>query len=285
MISLYLDYLKSVKAIVEGAKRLSVNRLPLRNIDDINIYDYNDEQIKQIASSFKKNKIKISLLDINVTHDIYQPVEILKIASICKEFGCRNVVINMPLTNDLAKEKTQLQKVIKSLLEEAKKEKIKLIFHPNYEINSAYHAYLIKEIKDVSFSFNPGLCYEKHRSITTFYRLLKKRLEVVMLYDVNVDKVPALLGYGKALILDILDKLEKDKFKGQIFYDSNLEEYIERREKAHKRRFRFPFFRKKKLRQAHLEMDEQLRLKEEDKMDYVSLLSSQLRFLNHYKKN
>lgn len=283
MISLYLDELLTIEKIVEAANTLSVRRIPLRNIEGNNLYNLDEGEILEVDQRLKEGRIRVDVIDIDVSYDLYHVIDVEKIFLISKILGCRNVLIKMPDFTNFDAEKEQLLLVIRNLLNQFRRERINVSFHVNYEIDSAYLAFLIKEINNLTFSFNPGKCYENDKSITTYYRLLRRSIENVILYDVDKDKKPALLGYGKALVLDVIDKLILDKYRGQIYYDSNLITYVETKN-APKKGFFSRLFKSKK-RISHQKMDEILRLDEHDEVELVALLSSQLQLLNRYKRS
>lgn len=283
MISLYLDELQTIEKIIEAANTLSVRRIPLRNIDNKNIYNYEEDKILEFDQRLKESRIRVNVIDIDASYDLYEVIDIEKIFLICKILNCKNVLIKMPKFSNFDAEKDQLLLVINDLIDQFRKERLNLSFHINYELNSAYIAFLIKEIPEIKFSFNPGECYENDKSITTYYRLLRRNIENVILYDIDEDKKPALLGYGKALVLDVIDKLIIDKYRGCIYYDSNLIAYVEAK-KEPKKGFFTRFFKRKK-RNTYRKMDAILRLDEDDEVELVTLLSSQLQLLNKYKRS
>lgn len=283
MISLYLDELQTIEKIIEAANTLSIRRIPLRSIENKNIYHYDEGKILEFDQRLKESKIRVNVIDIDVIYDLYEVIDIEKIFLICKILGSRNVLIKMPEFSNFDAEKDQLLLVIRDLIEQFRRERLNLSFHINYEINSAYLAFLLKEVTDIKFSFNPGKCYENDKSITTYYRLLRRSIENVVLYDIDEDKKPALLGYGKALVLDVIDKLIIDRYKGSIYYDSNLIAYVEAKKEPKKGFFARLFKGKKRI--SYRKMDAILRLDEDDEVELVTLLSSQLQLLNKYKRS
>lgn len=283
MISAYLDELKTIDEVVHAANELLLKRIPIRNIYSKNIYDASAEELEEIQRVLKNKKIRVSLVDIDKEYDLYNTVDVKKIGEISKILGSRNVLIKMPRLTNFEAEKDQLITVVKDLLQQFRKEKLEVSFHVNYAINSGYLAYLIKEVKDLRFSYSPAECYINDKSITTYYRLLKERISNVVLYDVDKDKKPALIGYGKALILDIIDKLNIDKYKGDIYYDSNLGSYAKAKKESQEEGFFKKLFSRKK-RKSHQSIDEKLRLEEDEEVDFINLLSKQLKIIHKYQK-
>lgn len=283
MISAYLDELVTIEEIVHAANELSIKRIPLRNVENQNIYFISDEKIKEIDKTLKLNKIRVELIDIDKEYDLYDYFDMRKIASICKTLGCKTVLLKLPVLTNFDAEKEQLVIFLNNLLQEFKKEKLELLFHVNYIINSGYIAYLIKNIKDLYFSYNPAECYFNDKSITTYYRLIRSRIKSISLYDLDENKKPVLIGYGKALVLDIIDSLNRDKYKGNIYYDSNLGEYV----KAKKQKQEAGFFKRLfsiKKRKSHQNIDEKLRLEDNEEIDFINLLKGQLKIISKYQK-
>lgn len=283
MISAYLDELKDISDVCETANSLSLKRIPLRNINDKNLYNLNKEELIEVKNTLKDSKIRVSLIDINVKYDLYNVIDISKISEISKELVSKDVVIEMPTFTNFEAEKTQLVIVIKDLISSFKKEKMELNFHVDYSINSGYIAYLLKEVKDIRFIFSPGDCYNHDKSITTYYRLLRKNITNIIVYDLDESKKPVLIGYGRALILDIIDKLNKDKFRGDLYYDFNLSDYVASKNKNKEPGFFKRIFTRKSLK-SHQQIDEKLRIIDDKEVDFTSLLKSQLQLLNKYQR-
>lgn len=283
MISLYLDDFSTIEEIIFATKELSIRRIPLRNIEGKNIYDMELEELQEVQESLRKEKIRVSILDITASYDLYNLLDFKKIFSIAKVFNCKDVIIKMPKFNNFEAEKTHILDVYNKIIDDFRKERLNVTFSVDYLINSAYLAFLIQEINNINFSFSPAECYESEKSITTYYRLLKRNINNVILYDVDEHKKPSLLGYGKALILDVIDKLNSDKYKGDIYYDSNLQDYVENRRKTRSSIFSKLFRRKK--RRAHIKIDKRLRLDKDQEVELIEILRSQLKFIRMYQKS
>lgn len=283
MVSLYLDNFEYIEDVVDAYKSLNIRRFPLRNIEGVNIYDLDEEKYNELKSIINKEKVRLSLIDIDVEYDLYKGLDLEKLSSISKDFGCREMAINLPTFSSFEAEKDQLVKVVKELIVDLKKLRINPTFHVDYKINSAYIAFLINEVDGLNFLFNPGKCYENDKSITTYYRLLRRIINYVVLYDIDENKSPTLLGYGKALILDMIDKLNIDKFRGDIYYDFNLTDYV--KDRTSKRGGFFSRFFGRKKEKAHQKIDKRLKVDEDDDVDIISLLDSQLQLIKKYQKS
>lgn len=285
MVSLYLDAFKTIDDMIDAYKSLSIRRTPLRNIEGLNIYNLDEEQYNETLETFKKERVRFSLVDIDIKYGIYHDLDLDKISKISKDFGTREVVMNLPSFIDFEAEKNELVNTIKKLISDLRRLRVNVSFHINYEINSAYIAFLIKEINNLNFMFNPGKCFEHEKSITTYYRLLRRRITNVSLYDVDENKRPTLLGYGKALILDTIDKLNIDRFRGDIYYDFNLADYVKTRT-TEKRGFFSRVFRiGRKKEKAHQKIDERLKIDEDSDVDILDILDQQLKLIRKYQKS
>ena len=244
MISAYVDMLVDLESQIELFKALNLDKFVLRDFNHLNVYDLSEEAIDEVETLFKLNKISPLYLDITKTYDVYGILDVERLIYLAKRFKTKDILIKVPTIKDFNIEKDIFIEQIQLLLAGVKKDKLNLTFNLSYDVDSAYIAYLIKEIKEIKFSFNPGLCYEKEKSVTSYYRLIKNNLSHVILFDLNENKKPSLIGYGKATILEHLDKLKRDNFKGSYILDTNLLEYVEERQTIYKRKFKIPFLKK-----------------------------------------
>ncbi len=284
MISLYVDKFHQSDTFFDKLKQLNIKNIPVRAINGMSLLELEEEIINEFSQSLNVNKIKIMFLDFNFNYQSIEEIELEKIVNLTKLFQTRKIIINLPIFEDFSNVKEESVERIKEVILMFRRNRIEVIFHINYEINSSILAYFIKHVKGIKFYFNPGLCFINKKSITSYYRLLKRNLDTVGLYDYKDEKTPVLLGYGKALILDIIDKLRKDRFRGDIIYDYNLHSYVEKREEAYKKSFFKSLFTSRKKRKAHLEMDEKLNLTKEDDLEIVKLIDSQLTLIRRYQR-
>ena len=157
------------------------------------------------------------------------------------------------------------------------KEKIKISFHLDYQINSAKVAYIITKIKEINFVFDSAKCFSNNKSISSYYRLLKDRIDILIVNDVNDKFEPTLMLYGKAQLKEMQERLKFDNFKGDIIYDFNLEEYLDNRSALYKKRL--PFLRGK-LYNSHLFIEEKLNLTKDSEVSYDELFINQFSLIN-----
>ena len=286
MISAYVDMLVDLESQIELFKALNLDKFVLRDFNHLNVYDFSEEAIDEVETLFKLNKISPLYLDITKTYDVYGILDVERLIYLAKRFKTKDILIKVPTIKDFNIEKGIFIEQIQLLLAGVKKDKLNLTFNLSYDVDSAYIAYLIKEIKEIKFSFNPGLCYEKEKSVTSYYRLIKNNLSHVILFDLNENKKPSLIGYGKATILEHLDKLKRDNFKGSYILDTNLLEYVEERQTIYKRKFKIPFLKKgrNQNKKAYESIENRLGLAQTDEISFDKLYESQVSLVKRYIK-
>lgn len=286
MISAYVDMLVDLESQIELFKALNLDKFVLRDFNHLNVYDLSEEAIDEVETLFKLNKISPLYLDITKTYDVYGILDVERLIYLAKRFKTKDILIKVPTIKDFNIEKDIFIEQIQLLLAGVKKDKLNLTFNLSYDVDSAYIAYLIKEIKEIKFSFNPGLCYEKEKSVTSYYRLIKNNLSHVILFDLNENKKPSLIGYGKATILEHLDKLKRDNFKGSYILDTNLLEYVEERQTIYKRKFKIPFLKKgrNQNKKAYESIENRLGLVQTDEISFDKLYESQVSLVKRYIK-
>lgn len=286
MISAYVDMLVDLESQIELFKALNLDKFVLRDFNHLNVYDFSEEAIDEVETLFKLNKISPLYLDITKTYDVYGILDVERLIYLAKRFKTKDILIKVPTIKDFNIEKDIFIEQIQLLLAGVKKDKLNLTFNLSYDVDSAYIAYLIKEIKEIKFSFNPGLCYEKEKSVTSYYRLIKNNLSHVILFDLNENKKPSLIGYGKATILEHLDKLKRDNFKGSYILDTNLLEYVEERQTIYKRKFKIPFLKKgrNQNKKAYESIENRLGLAQTDEISFDKLYESQVSLVKRYLK-
>lgn len=280
----YLDQVKTLENQLNLYKELSLSKMPLRKINNENLYFKDDDYLDFLFKTFKEQKVVISYLDLDIPYTLLDPIDLDRVFYISKVLSVKDVVLLLPKIEDFEIEKEILTNQIKDFLGRFKKEKIQVTFHVNYEIDSAYIAYLIKEFKEILFTFNPAQCYFYDKAVSTYHRLLKNNLSHVILYDMDEYKEIALLGYGEATILDTLDRLKHDKYKGEVILDTNLLEYIENRQAIYSKLFKLPIFRSNKSKKAYQVIEDKLRLTKEKEITFSTLYASQIQLVKRYLK-
>lgn len=284
MITAYLDQYKTLDEQITLYKELKLTSMPLRKLNGDSIYYKDDSFLEALKNTLKEQKVIISSLDIDVSYTLMELIDLDRVFYVAKVLGIKEVLLKLPMLADFNIERNLFTEKIKEIITSFKKEKINLSFHVNYEIDSAYIAYLIKEFKDIKFTFNPAECYFYDKAVSTYHRLLKNNLNYIILYDLDENKEIALLGYGSAFIIDTLDRLIVDKYKGDIILDTNLLEYINNRKSIYSKLFKLPFFKRNKSKKAYEEIEHKLKLKEEDDITFKDLYLSQISLVKRYLK-
>lgn len=282
MVSIYPDKIQGNETFFDDLKLLKLKEIPLRKIDNNYLLSVPLERHNEYSNLLKENKIKILYVEFDIDYSLTLPTYLDDLFNIAHIYQTRKILIPLPQVKYFSSEKEDFLELINNIIVQSKNNKVEIVFKVNYEIESSVFAYLMKKNKNIMFYFNPGDCFKNNRSITSYYRLLKHNLEIVSLFDLNETFIPVLLGYGKAQILDTIDKLSRDKFKGFLIYDYNLKDYVAKREKTYKKFFKNPFGRKK--RKAHLEMDQALKLSSSDSLSIVQLMETQLTLIKRYQK-
>ena len=99
----------------------------------------------------------------------------------------------------------------------------------------------------MNFVYDGPTFYENHLSTTTTYRLLKNQLSSMLVYDLDKDFEPYLLGYGSSNIVDVLKRAKRDSFKAFVVIDSNLSDYLTNRLNSYEKKDSFHFYQSKKV--------------------------------------
>lgn len=284
MITAYLDQYKTLDEQITLCKDLKLTSMPLRKLNGDSIYYKDDSFLEALKNTLKEQKLNISVIDIDVSYSLMDLIDFERVFYISKILGVKEVLLKLPTLEDFNIERTLFTDKIKEIMHAFKKEKITLSFHVNYEIDSAYIAYLINEFKDINFTFNPAECYFFDKAVSSYHRLLKNNLSYVILYDLDENKEIALLGYGSAFIIDTLDRMIVDKYKGDVILDTNLLEYINNRKSIYSKLFKLPFFKRNKSKKAYEEIEHKLKLKEEDNITFEDLYLSQISLVKRYLK-
>lgn len=284
MIIAYLDQYKTLDEQITLYKELKLTSMPLRKLNGESIFYKDDSFLEALKNTLKEQKVTISNLDIDISYSLMELIDLDRVFYIAKVLGIKEVLLKLPSLEDFNIERNIFTEKIKEILVSFKKEKISVSFHVNYEIDSAYIAYLIKEFKDIKFTFNPAECYFYDKAVSTYHRLLKNNLSYVILYDLDENKEVALLGYGSAFIIDTLDRLILDKYKGDVLLDTNLLEYINNRKSIYSKLFKLPFFKRNKSKKAYEEIEHKLKLTEEDNITFKDLYLSQISLVKRYLK-
>lgn len=282
MIYAYVDAYSGINEQINLLKHLNLNTIPLRRIGGQSIYTLSKDALDEVNTEFIKQKITVSVIDIEDKYNLEETLDIDKVIAIARLFKVKDVFLNLPSLKNFDEERNALISFLDDVIHRFRKAKINLSFHMIYKDKSAYLAYIIQHNKRIGFTFNPAKVFEHHKSITTMYRMLKENINAVILYDVNKDLYPHLIGYGKTNVTDSLDRLIRDRYKGYIILDTNLLSYVNNRFKLYKRRFNIPLIRNKLELTAYKDIEHKLNLNEHSNITFEDLMLSQVNLLKKY---
>ena len=170
MITAYLDQYKTLDEQITLCKDLKLTSMPLRKLNGDSIYYKDDSFLEALKNTLKEQKLNISVIDIDVSYSLMDLIDFERVFYISKILGVKEVLLKLPTLEDFNIERTLFTDKIKEIMHAFKKEKITLSFHVNYEIDSAYIAYLINEFKDINFTFNPAECYFFDKAVSSYHR-------------------------------------------------------------------------------------------------------------------
>lgn len=284
MITAYVDHYLKLEDQISLYKALNLQQMPLRKIGKESLYVKDDDFLEHLSKTLKAHKITPAYIDIVEHYTLMDLIDVERIFYIAKVLNVNTVLLNLPTLTDFQIEKDLFIQTIETFLNTFKKEKITPVFHVNYEIDSAYIAYLIHTFKDIKFSYNPGLCYYHDKAASMYHRLLANHMTHVLLYDIDENKEIALLGYGEAKIMDTLDRLILEKYKGDVILDTNLLEYIHNRKAIYGTLFKLPFFKHNKSKKAYQQIEDKLGLTKEDDVTFQDIYVSQIALVKRYLK-
>lgn len=262
-------------------KRTKVTKIALKEVNKKALIKLNEEDILNVLNLLKPSRVRVGFLDFKRVYKLSDDLELGEIVDITKKFVCNHVFLNIPTFNDFEEEKVLLVEKLDEIIKFFKREKIKVSFHLDYQINSAITAYLITKIKELNFIFDSAKCFKHQKSISTYYRLIKERINVLIVNDLTNKNEPTLLLQGKGQIKEMSERLKFENYKGDVIYDFNLLDYLENRKKIYKKRF--PLFKGKSF-DNYLAIEERLGLTKESDLAYENLFINQFNLLDHLFK-
>lgn len=197
----------------------------LRKIDGLSFLSY-QEAILDYQKQLKRTKIglfdpllaPIDLEDETSVNDLSLAVKFAKvikaktIAITIKAFNAENIDEEALIDyfKGIIKITKRLQVVVKTTDE-----------NPMHVYNLIANLNKVKKIKLI---YNPANIYIKDYSPITAYRLFKQKMGIFEVADVDERKLAILLGHGEIDIKSLFKKLYRDRFKGLICLNSNLDE-------------------------------------------------------------
>jgi len=188
--------------------------------------------LKKIANDLKLNKMKIGILDSNIQS--FQLSDTRKQTDALDEFKymikladrlkISHVYFRLPKFNDVINEFDEIEKVLTPFFEYAYKNGKKIILLPVHDYKASTYAYIIKKLKTnhVTVLFDPTSIMNNGESTTTSYRSLRASIGAFMCVDSDANGQPKLIGHGKTNVLDIIRKLDRDRFDGFMIMDNKV---------------------------------------------------------------
>lgn len=276
---------KKIQDQISVAKELNLKYISLRYFDDKEIHELDDNEIKTYFDTLKSHKLQVASID--MLFDDYHVLEekdndlFSRVFSNVEKLHAKTLNIMLPKIDDFDSQYGMLVTWMKSIQQETKKMKFALSFKYRVGYLSGHIAYLVKNLKQMNFVYDGPTFYENHLSTTTTYRLLKNQLSSMLVYDLDKDFEPYLLGYGSSNIVDVLKRAKRDSFKAFVVIDSNLSDYLTNRLNSYEKKGFFSFLSKQKSTHGkYLKMDAKIGVTKEDELTYTQLLKSQIIILN-----
>lgn len=276
MNSCYLDL-----AYLPLYNELKLSKIALKNVNKKGLISLTLEDENNLEDIVKTNKLKIGWLDFDFNYNYDSDFPYDKVVNLVKRFSLNQVILTLPKINDFELDKSEFKEAVINIIKTFRQNRIKVVFQIDYKEDSAIIAYLISEIKEISFVFDSKACFQSDKSISTYYRLLRSKIEIFIVSDIDEKKEATLLGYGKAQLKDMALRLKHDNFKGDILYQFNLDDYLENRNKLYKKRL--PFMKGKSFN-SHLFIEEKLELTKTDTITYEDLFIKQYNIFSYLFK-
>ncbi|MDR2828786.1 MAG: hypothetical protein LBV51_05145 [Acholeplasmatales bacterium] len=237
--SYYLDF-EDNTTLNEQLNCLSQNSLQylvLRSIGSKQLFSFVSKEIEEFSSQIKKSKAKIAYYDLTLEeYNINDTIKentifplFVKTLDYLKILNIDCLAFNIPLFNDVVKEKELLTTVLNKYYAEAKKRGVTLVIKPNSNHESGVYAYVLKEIvKKGYILYNPLFYYLKKESSISSYRVLREYIKIVVLDDINANSKPSLLGYGEACIRDLFKRLNRDDYQSIVAVDKSMYSHLKK---------------------------------------------------------
>ena len=247
---------------MQKAIKHNMDTLALRSYSGHPLLECTDGELKKIILDTKGERIKLSLIDANITP--YDPYDDRKHANALDEFKyilkvadrlkVNHVCLKLPIINNVIEEFDTIEKRLGDYIDQAMRMSKKVVIMPEKGYKSNVYAYIFKKFKSkhMSFAFDPVMVMLNNESSTTAYRTLRSYISVVFAHDANHQGVPELLGFGKSDILKILKKLQRDRFDGYIMIDHHFSSSVFKEDVEKKGFFKRMFSNDKKQKEKRL---------------------------------
>lgn len=265
---------RSIDAQLDVAKQLDIKSISLRHFNDKTLLNMDGTTLKDLPQRLKKDKMTLQIVDAMYKYHLLSihKNEITLLFQNAETLGTKYLVLDLPSIDSFDLQHDTLLEHIKYLLEETKKKHFELVFkmHRGYAVGQL--AYLINEIKTIKLVLDAPLIHVMGASVTTSYRILKNNTQIILIYDVEKQNDPFLLGFGTSSIIDVLKKANRDKFKWLYLMDNNLMDYIEKRSEVYQQKRIFGLFsRNKKDKVYYQRLDSKLRVTSETSLTMMDM--------------
>lgn len=217
------------------ATKLNIDQVILKQYNDKKIYELEKSDINDLKISLKDHKKSIIMLDPQIdTFDLYDLdlldenyKKYIKTLEIANQLKIDNIIIRLGKIKDIIMELKNVEEQIVPLIEAAKKyNKRLLILQGKEKANSL--VYILKKYHSKNFGliFDPKRAVLNDEAPLTVYRLLKNYFDFFVASDVDSKNNPELLGYGKTKIIDLMKRLNRDGYKGDIIFDDSFGPFL-----------------------------------------------------------
>jgi sugar phosphate isomerase/epimerase len=214
------------------AQRHGMDTISLRAYNGQPIIEISDNELKKITNDLKLNKMKIGILDSNIAsfniNDQRKQTDALDefkyMIKVAERLKISHVYFRLPKFNDVINEFADIEKALTPFFEFAYKNSKKIILLPVHGYKSSTYAYILKKMKTnhVTVAFDPVFIMSQGESTTTAYRTLRSTIGAFFCIDSDHDGQPKLMGHGKTNVLEIMKKLDRDRYDGFMVMDNKV---------------------------------------------------------------
>lgn len=230
----FFDYKKTLDQSIETTKKNQLSTLALRQYEGRSLIEMNDQDIKNLLTKLKSDKIELSMLDTMIEP---YPIESKKkhqealdqfryMVKLSSKLKVDYLLFELPIFHDCIEEFSAIKKILEPYIEQAIINGKTIIVKPSLTYKTNVYAYLFKKLKtkNLMMAFDPSIMMQNGESVTTSYRLLKKDIIAFIAKDKDHQHQPQLLGYGKTEMLNIFKRLIRDHFDGFVLADHDFKE-------------------------------------------------------------
>lgn len=224
----YGDYVDTkIESQIDFVKDIGVYEIILRKVNEKVIYNLDNNDLKTIISSFKKEKINIFALDpLILAKDYYTEVMLdnyFKTIDLAVKLNINHVIFRLPLVTDIIYDFKVLNIKLNEIVNYAKKSKITILIKQE-GVNNNVLAYIMKKYNEkyLRIIFSPKDAILNNDSAISGYRILKDYFDTFIAADLDSKNNPELLGYGRVDIIDLFKRMKRDGYQGDIILDDTF---------------------------------------------------------------